>query len=393
MRDVAGEEHARLDGAIQTLTRHLRGRGYEPVDTPLLEDTELFVRKSGGELTSRLYAFVDPGGNRVSLRPEFTSSVIRYFVEEGGSSKRPVRWQYQGPVFRHEPGGDGAYRQTTQVGAELIGAVGAEADGEVLSLAWDGLAGVGLDGYRMRVGHIGLLQEVVRSCGLSETAALFIVRNVPELKRGSIDVASLVGKAKDVGLLGDRPDLATRGGSAADGRDSAREYIQGVLAGTVSSSMGRRTPEQIVERLMRKVSDADSAERFEEAVSLVADLVKVEGRPSEALERVSETASARVAGGSAFEDLGSLFEGLMARGVDESRLVLDLGLVREIAYYTGVIFEIGHPSLDGKSSLCGGGRYDGLVKALGGDDVPALGFAYTVDHVIDAKRDLDSKNV
>ena len=49
------------------------------LDTPLLEQTELFVRKSGGELTTQLYSFVDPGGNRVSLRPEFTSSVIRHY--------------------------------------------------------------------------------------------------------------------------------------------------------------------------------------------------------------------------------------------------------------------------------------------------------------------------
>ena len=247
MRDVSGDSYARLRNIADALTALLRDRGYGPLDTPLLEDTELFVRKSGGELTSRLYTFVDPGGNRVSLRPEFTSSVIRHFVQEGGMSDGPVRWQYHGPVFRYEHGANGGHRQSTQVGAELIGASGADADAEVLSLAWEGLATIGLDGHRMRVGHVGVLMDVVRSYGLSESTSLFIIRNVPDLKCGVVDAAGLVQRAQDVGLLGARPGMTVADDLSSDGQRSAREYIQVVLAGTASSPMGRRNPEQIVD--------------------------------------------------------------------------------------------------------------------------------------------------
>jgi histidyl-tRNA synthetase len=269
------------------------------------------------------------------------------------------------------------------VGAELIGAAGTEAEAEVLAVAWDGLAALGIEGHGLRVGHIGVLLEAVRSYGLSEAASLFIVRNVPDLKRGAIDVAGLVRRAEGVGLLGVRPGLSLPGDLSSDGAESARKYIQGVLAGTASSPMGRRTPEQIVDRLMRKVGEVDSAESFREAVSLISDLVKLEGRPGDTLERLRKASSGRIDGGPALSDLEGLFEALVERGVDKSRLVLDLGLVREIAYYTGVIFQIGRPS-DGEGTLCGGGRYDGLVKALGGDNVPALGFAYAVENLTDA---------
>jgi len=65
-------------------------------------------------------------------------------------------------------------------------------------------------------------------------------------------------------------------------------------------------------------------------------------------------------------------------------LTVDIGLVRGIAYYTGMVFEILAPGPEGSITLCGGGRYDGLTKALGGEEeVPALGFAYTLENLLD----------
>ena len=112
MRDAAGSEYGAIQAAAAAFETFAAARGYGMLDTPLLEQTELFVRKSGGELTTQLYSFVDPGGNRVSLRPEFTSSVIRHYAEQTHPLAQPVRWQYRGPVFRH----DGAFRQFTQAG-------------------------------------------------------------------------------------------------------------------------------------------------------------------------------------------------------------------------------------------------------------------------------------
>ena len=375
---MTGNAYARARRVADGLSAHLGRKGYEPVDTPLLEPTELFVRKSGGELTSRMYTFVDPGGRRVSLRPEFTSSVIRHFVQEGGADG-PVRWQYRGPVFRYEREVNGGYRQSLQVGAELIGASGPEADAEVLSLAWEGLDSVGIEDRRLRVGHVGLLLAAVRGCGLSETAAMFIIRNAPELKRGEVDAPGLASRARESGLLGTTPDIPESGDLTTDGSRSAREYVRGVLAGAAASPLGRRSPEQIVDRLMRKVAEADSEASFLDAASLVAEMVVQDGSPGEALRAVGRTLSDRAGGGLIPGELESLFDDLSGRGIDESRVVFDPGLVRELSYYTGVIFEIVGPS---GTPLCGGGRYDDLIRALGGDDTPALGFAYTVESLV-----------
>ena len=104
MRDIGVADFSQVRKVFDALQSHLSGSSFSLVDTPLLEETELFVRKSGGQITGRLYTFTDPGGHSVSLRPEFTSSIIRAFIEQQEDQKLPVRWQYGGPVFRYGAG-------------------------------------------------------------------------------------------------------------------------------------------------------------------------------------------------------------------------------------------------------------------------------------------------
>lgn len=383
MRDVTGETQQALGRAAESFRTCLRDGGYVEIDTPLLEDAELFVRKSGGELTSRLYTFTDPGGRRVSLRPEFTSSVIRHLIQESKSVSLPVRWQYGGPVFRHEARDRASYRQFTQVGAELIGAGGVEADAEVLSLACAGLREAGLGEFRLRIGHLGVLNDAMSLYDLSDRAKLFVVSNVGSLKRGATDLDQLTRQARDVGLLRVATDDPSDDRLDDIDAEGSMEYIQAVLTGAMSSPAGRRTPEEIVERLLRKIRERDNPESLQSAMRLVGELAEVEGAPEPALKQAADALDASGGKGSTLDELRALVALLSQAGVAESQIVLDFGLARGFAYYTGVIFELTGPDPSGDTPLCGGGRYDGLVRALGGDDLPAAGFAYSLDSVVD----------
>ena len=379
MADVMGRDHEVLSKAVGTLKSFLGEAGYSPIDTPLLEETELFVRKSGGELTSRLYTFTEPGGRRVSLRPEFTSSVIRYFIDVVGPDATPFRCHYSGPVFRYEPGDASKLRQFTQVGAELVGAPGAEADAEMLAVAWNGLRQIGLDGHRLRIGHLGAIHDLLDRYTLSEPAKLFAIGHLQELKDGSLDAVGLRQRAEGIGLLSESNRSPLHAAESEGIDEAAVGFIKEALSASMPSSFGGRTAEEIITRMLRKARRPDDGAIFEEAAEAVSRLVRLEGAPEYVIEAANRVAEGVPTCRDHFRGLESLVEALTRKGIGESDLVLDMGMVRGIAYYTGAIFEI--TAADGRS-LGGGGRYDGLVRALGGDDVPALGFAYSMDQVV-----------
>ena len=102
MDDVSQETWQRREDLQVRLVKLLAGYGYQRLETPMLEPTELFLRKSGGELASQLYSFTDAGSNAVSLRPEFTSPIMRHYLERADEVEIPARWHYCGPVFRFD---------------------------------------------------------------------------------------------------------------------------------------------------------------------------------------------------------------------------------------------------------------------------------------------------
>lgn len=380
MRDVDAVGFSRISQIADGLKLHLSDSSYESVDTPLLEETELFVRKSGGEITGRLYTFVDPGGHSVSLRPEFTSSIIRFFIDKQDELKLPVRWQYGGPVFRYGPGGD--YRQFTQVGAELVGLSGRSADSEVLTLAWNGLFKTGIKDCRLRVGHLGALRELLHNFGLSEAAELFIIGNIHALKLGESTVEALRERARDVGLLHGGVDVGLESALEDMSEEAAEDFILGVLKESMPTPTGRRSTDQIIARILRKVREADDPGAFDEALLLADKLATLEGRPTRVLEQARGVAMECGLTTTPFDALEGLFEDLSVSGIPQDAVTLDMGLALGISYYTGVIFELTSGTSDAVS-LGGGGRYDDLVKALGSEiEVPAMGFAYNVENIV-----------
>ena len=138
----------------------LLGRaGYRPVETPVLEDTELFARGVGEStdiVQKEMFTFEDKGGRSLTLRPEGTAGVCRAYVEHGMHKlPQPVKLWYSGPFFRHEAPQAGRYRQFAQVGAEALGSNDPSIDAELILLLADLLAGAGVRGVRLRLSSLG----------------------------------------------------------------------------------------------------------------------------------------------------------------------------------------------------------------------------------------------
>src|SRR2546427_8579425 len=95
--------------------------GFREVSTPTFESLELFTAKSGPAIVRELYAFKDQGGRDLALRPEFTASILRFYVSDLRSRPKPLKLYSTGNVFRYEEPQKGRYREFSQVNAEIIG--------------------------------------------------------------------------------------------------------------------------------------------------------------------------------------------------------------------------------------------------------------------------------
>ena len=379
MHDVSQESSCAKRAMQDSLIQLIGSYGYRHLETPILEPTDLFLRKSAGELASRIYSFTDPGSNSVSLRPEFTSSIMRHYLEQADGIELPARWQYSGPVFRYEVSHPETSGQFTQVGAELVGSSNVMADVEVLGLAAQVLLQLGVKNWRVELADLDVLNSILSAVGVSERARAFIIGNVPQLRQGRQAVTTVLDQAQRLHIYGRNVEDDYLG-QAIDGLDDgqARVVLRGLLQWNVAEQMGQRNPEDVVDRLLRKLRGSDTEDTLRRGLELVSDLAQVSGKPKDVLPAAEAIVVATGADRSAFDRFAELLDLLQSISGISDCLVLDFGLVRDLAYYNGIVFEVKHPEWPG--SLGGGGRYDGLAQALGSRvPVPALGFAYNLE--------------
>ena len=370
--------------------------GYSGLEVPVLETTELFLRKSGGDLASQMYSFVDPGSNAVSLRPEFTSAIMRHYLEINEDHDEPplVRWQYCGPVFRYDNGSAAGTGQFTQVGAELVGSNSVLADAELLTLAAGIPDHLGISDYRIRLADLDVLDSVLDTVGLSDRAREFIVANMNRIGEGTDSLVSVLQRAAElhvvsgIGLPDEEKHLAVAVNGLPDG--AARSVLAGFMRWNTSADMplGRRSPDEIVDRLLRKLRGGDASDAVERGLALAGQLASVKGDPAQALPLAQSIVAAAGADTKAIDRLINLTALVSEDAAVSHRLEIDFSLARGIAYYNGIIFDIVHG--DNQLSLGGGGRYDALARALGGAaPVPALGFACTLEALLAAMPEAD----
>ncbi len=296
-RDFIPRECAIRNYLFETWRGVARRCGYVEYETPILEDTGLYLKKSGGELSSQLFRFEDQGGRDVTLRPEVTASLARVVAQHQRDFPKPLKWFEIGQCFRYEKPQKGRGREFHQFNVDIFGESGPSADAELIALAIETMLAFGF------VAGDFVVRVSDRMAWIDFAAA----RKIPE---------------------GNVPDFL------------------GII-----DKIEREKPEVLEQKLA--------------AFSLTVDEVR---------GFIADPANASAAYLAIQEDLA-------ARGFADF-VELDLSIVRGLAYYTGVVFEV----FDSKKSMravAGGGRYDTLIATIsdGAVDLPATGFAMG-DYVI-----------
>jgi len=309
-------ECARRQRVFEAWRDAARRFGFEEYDAPVLEPLELYVEKSGEEIVDQLFRFEDRGGRGVALRPEMTPSLGRLVAARANSLKRPMKWFNIGEQFRYERPQKGRLRAFHQFNADILGEPGPGADAELIALLVEILRafGLGADDFRVRLSDRDLWLLFLASEGLEGDDA--------QAALGAIDKMDRVPREKTVEAL-------------------------------------RRVAPGSSEDLLRRI----------EELTGIQDLATLDER----FRGLFPDGPKREAARERLEAWRTLLDRLEAARAGDC-VTIDLGIVRGLAYYTGFVFEAFERS-GASRALAGGGRYDGLVRKLGGPDMPAAGFA------------------
>lgn len=277
--------------------------GYQEVRTPIIEREELFA-KGTGETTDivqkEMYAFTDKGGERITLRPEATPSMVRAFVENSLEQAMAIPKLYAiGPMFRYERPQKGRYRQFHQLDVEVFGIEDPAIDAEILEMAWTFVRELGIGGVELVINSVG--------CSVCRPA-----------------------------------------------------FSQALL-----QALGDDLPRLCAD--CRRRAETNPLRIFD--CKVPADQPIIDALPH-AIDYLCEACRAH------FAEVRGCLDAL---GVPYR---ISHRLVRGLDYYTRTTFEILAANLGAQNAVIGGGRYDGLVKQLGGPDRVGIGFAAGLERLV-----------
>lgn len=172
VRDIYNVECGKklaLEGRIKKVF-HLYG--YHDIQTPTFEYFDVFRKEIGTVPSNELYKFFDKDGNTLALRPDITPSIARAAATLFQDEELPIRLCYTGSIFVNHSNYQGRLRETTQMGAELMGDDSVEADAEMLALVIESMLTIGLKEFQLSVGNVDFFQSLIEDACLDEEAEL-----------------------------------------------------------------------------------------------------------------------------------------------------------------------------------------------------------------------------
>lgn len=344
MRDFLPAEKARRERVLAVIRERYRAHGFDEIETPVMEeyarlhagiggDNEKLafnILKRGLDAEAIAAAASDPAAlTDLGLRYDLTVPLARFYASHRAELPSVFRAIQIAPVWRAERPQKGRYRQFVQCDIDIIGDASVRAEAELVTASLDTLDALGLEGGIVRVNDRRALDGMLEAFG-------FAVDERP-------GVLITIDKLDKVGPDGVVAELTSRGATAS-AVDAFAEFLRRPQT-MEYNPYGER---QIRKALPDGISD-----------DVVAHLVA----------------------------LGDALAAARPEAAADLPLRFDPFLVRGMGYYTGTIFELAHPSVD--YSLGGGGRYDGMIGRFLGTDVPAVGFSFGFERLVDLLADAD----
>ena len=333
MRDFLPAEKAQRERVLAVIRSTFAGRGFDEIETPVMEDSERLHAGLGGDNEKLAFGVLKRGLTveaireasealdlaDLGLRFDLTVPLARFYASHRAELPTVFRAIQIAPVWRAERPQKGRYRQFVQCDIDIIGEAGSIAEVELITATVATLDALGLEGCSIRVNDRRLLNSALELLGF------------PPKEHEPVLIT--IDKLDKIGQDGVITELRDRGFPAG--------------------------PVDALEAFFRRPTTMEFLPFGEQAIRKFLP------------EGVNEAAVSELAG------IGEAVNEVIGRDV----VTFDPWLVRGMGYYTGAIFEVAHPSVG--YSLGGGGRYDGMIGRFLGTDVPAAGFSLGFERLVD----------
>src|SRR5256714_10319273 len=339
MRDFLPAEVRKREYVIGIIKQVYERYGFEPLETPAVENIETLMGKYGEEGNQLIFKILKRGEHEktgeadLALRYDLTVPLARVVAQyQNDLPKFFKRYQIQ-PVWRADRPARGRFREFYQCDVDVLGSRSMVVESELIAAASDALVALGFNDFTIRLNHRQVLTGILNQAGVARD------------KHG--DALTALDKMDKAGPEGVARELKERG-IVDESAVKLMRFFEG-LAGVQHA--------------------IDLADLADARTAYNADV----------LGRLVEFIGSHEIGASGVDDLRQILEFIKASGADQ-RIKLDPTLARGLAYYTGAIIEMNVADLAG--SLGGGGRYDNLVGMFLGKDVPACGFSLGLERII-----------
>ena len=303
---------AQFDRMVEILRRTYGLYGFTPLDTPLIEASEVLLAKGGGETEKQIYRFLK-GDTDLSLRFDLTVPLAKYVALNYGQLTFPFRRFQIGKVYRGERAQRGRFREFYQADIDVIGdgKLDISNEAEIPSIIYRAFTALGLKRFQIRVNNRKILNGFYSMLGLTEQSG---------------DVMRTVDKLDKIG------------------------------------------PDKVRELLIEGGVDADKAEE-------ILKFIAITGSNQEVLTALEGYRGRSEVFDAGLDELNTVVKYLASFGVPETHFAVDLTIARGLDYYTGTVYEttmLDHPEI---GSICSGGRYDNLAEYYTEKQLPGVGIS------------------
>ena len=336
--ELLPSEQILFDDMKQKIEKSYQKFGFLPIDTPIIEYAEVLLAKAGGETEKQIYRF-EKGDTDLALRFDLTVPLAKYVAKNYGNLSFPFRRYQIGKVYRGEKAQKGRYREFYQCDIDIIGDETLDIinDAELPAVIYSTFRTLGFENFTIKINNRKILNGLFEGIGQKDK---------------SVEILRIIDKIDKIGEQAVRKEIAELG-------------------------VGEKIVNTIIDFIRIDGSADEKIEKLEKMDLYSANIVENESQNTDvgADNMTNATFTKGV------NELKEVVENIRLFGVPDKNFTVDLTIARGLDYYTKTVFEF--ISKDEGYTVLAGGRYDGLVKELGGADTPAIGFAMGMERLVE----------